>query len=342
MIPFAIPLLALTLGHVFSNAVRTLPAVAADVLARDLSITTQELAAITGAFPAAFALAMLPVGVALDRHGVRPVALTLLAIAALGAALAALAPSALTMLGAQVVLGFGCSGMMMCPMTFAARAMDAPRFGLWSGLIQTIGNSGMLLTASPLAWLIEAQGWRAGFWACLGIVAVAAAAVFLTVPHERPAAPAEPRGPLTAKLRGLLADAGEVLRFAADPRLRGLMALAFVSFGATLGVRGLWGGPWLMEVKGLPRIEAGHLLLGCTLALVAGPALAGWVVSRLGRVNRLLVIGHGVAAILVVALVAGYISGMLGCSCARGMCCSTATRTVVPAGCAGITAWHVR
>ena len=300
MSAFVLPLLALTLGHVFSNAVRTLPAVAADVLARDLDVTTQQLAAITGAFPAAFALAMLPVGVALDRHGVRPVALTLLAIAALGAALAALAPSAATMLGAQVVLGVGCSGMMMCPMTYAARAMSAQRFGLWSGVVQTVGNSGMLLTASPLAWLVEAQGWRAGFWACLGIVALAVAAVTLTVPRERPAAPAS---------RGLLADAGEVLRFAAEPRLRGLMALAAVSFGAVLGVRGLWGGPWLMEVKALPRIEAGHLLLGCTLALVAGPALAGWVVSRFGRVKRLLLLGHGAAALLIVALVAG---GTLG------------------------------
>ena len=120
--------------------------------------------------------------------------------------------------------------------------------------------------------------------------------MFLSVPRERPAAPAS---------RGLLADAGEVLRFAADPRLRGLMALAFVSFGATLGVRGLWGGPWLMEVKGLGRIEAGHLLLGCTVALVAGPVVAGAAASRFGEVKRLLVAGHAAAALLVVALVAG-------------------------------------
>ena len=77
------------------------------------------------------------------------------------------------MLLAQCVLGIGCSGMLMAPMTFAARTMDAPRFALWSGLVQAIGNSGMLLTASPLAWLVEASGWRAGFWACLGLAGLA-------------------------------------------------------------------------------------------------------------------------------------------------------------------------
>lgn len=292
MAPWLPALLALTGGHVFSNAVRTLPAVAADVLARDLGITTQQLAVITGAFPGAFALAMIPVGVALDRFGVKPVALLLLLIAACGAGLAALAPSAGTMLLAQCVLGVGCSGMLMAPMTFAARAMDAPRFALWSGLVQAIGNSGMLLTASPLAWLVEHAGWRWGFWACLGLAALAAAAVAILVPRERP----EPSG------RSLLGDAKEVVRIMGDPRLRGLFAIAFVSFGAVLGVRGLWGGPWLMEARGLDRVLAGHLLLGCTAALVLGPALAGWAVARTGAVRGLILAGHLAAALLICAL----------------------------------------
>ncbi|WP_191083107.1 MFS transporter [Roseococcus microcysteis] len=294
--PFVLPLLALTLGHVFSNAVRTLPAVAADVLAADLAITPETLAAITGAFPAAFALAMVPVGVALDRYGVRPVALWLLAIAGVGAALAALAPSAGTMLLAQIVLGAGCSGMLMAPMTHAAQVLDQKRFGLWSGLIQGIGNSGMLLSASPLAWLVEVAGWRAGFWACLGLGGVAFAAVALTL-RARP--------PLPQPGRTILGDTRAVLGFASSARLMGILALAFVSFGAVLGLRGLWGGPWLMEVKGMARIPAGHVLLLGTFMLVLGPALAGWVSSRLGRLPALLAAGHLLAALCILVLLAG-------------------------------------
>ena len=192
MNPIAVPLLALTLGHVFSNAVRTLPAVATDVLTRDLAISAETLAGITGAFPAAFAAAMIPVGVGLDRYGVKPVALTLMAIAVVGSALAALAPSAGSLLLAQIVLGIACSGMMMCPMTHAARAVPQAQFGLWAGMIQGLGNSGMLLTASPLAWLVEVSGWRAGFWACAVLAVIAWVAVFLTVRHERPVAAARP------------------------------------------------------------------------------------------------------------------------------------------------------
>lgn len=296
MNPIAVPLLALTLGHVFSNAVRTLPAVATDVLTRDLAISAETLAGITSAFPAAFAAVMIPVGVALDRYGVRPVALALLAIAAVGATIAALAPSASTLLLAQIVLGMGCSGMMMCPMTYAARAVPQAQFGLWAGLIQGFGNSGMILSASPLAWLIEVQGWRAGFWACAVLAIFAMTAVFLTVPRDPPA---------EAARRSIWENAREVMSFALSPRLRGLMALAFVSFGAVLGVRGLWGGPWLMEVKEMARVPAGNVLLACTFALVAGPALAGFVVSRIGRLRVLLLGGHLAAAGFILLFLAG-------------------------------------
>ena len=287
----------MAVGHVFSNAVRTLPAMASDVLGRDLLVTADQLAAITSAFPAAFALAMVPVGVALDRWGVRRTSLTLFCIAVVGAVLAALAPSARGMLLAQIVLGVGCSGMLMCPMTFAARTMPVARFALWSGIIQAVGNTGMLLSASPLALLIEAEGWRAGFAAAgvLGLVGMLLVALTVRLP-----APVR-QGPPGS----LWADAGQVLRLAASPALRGVMLMAFASFAVVLGLRGLWGGPWLMEVKGLSRVEAGNVLLAATVTLCFAPALAGVVDRWLGNRRWLLAGSHLATAALIVGLLAG-------------------------------------
>jgi predicted MFS family arabinose efflux permease len=304
----AVPILALTLGHVFSNAVRTLPAMAADVLSRDLGISAEALAALTGAFPAAFALAMVPVGVGLDRWGVRRTALVLLGIGVAGSVLAALAGGVGGMLLAQCVLGVGCAGALMCPMTYASRAMDTARFALWAGIIQAVGNSGMLLSASPLALLVEAEGWRAGFWASAGLAAIAFAAVAATVRQPPP-----PR----AGHRSVWQDTREILAIAASPRLRALMVLAFASFAVVLGVRGLWGGPWLMEVKGLTRVQAGNVMLLVAMALVAGPAIAGVVQRVVGRPILLLVGAHLAAAGLVFLLLAGGPGGWL--SAVRGV-----------------------
>ncbi|CAA9270924.1 MAG: Uncharacterized MFS-type transporter [uncultured Acetobacteraceae bacterium] len=299
----AVPILALTLGHVFSNAVRTLPAVAADVLATDLGLSAEGLAAVTAVFPASFALAMVPTGVALDRWGVRRTALVLLAIGATGAVLAALAGGVAGMLLAQAVLGVGCSGMLMCPVTFAARALPLPRFALWSGIIQAVGNTGMLLSASPLALLVEWRGWQAGFWASAGLAVLAWSAVALAV-QERPL-------PRETARRTVWQDAREVVILARSPALRPLMVFAFASFAAVLGVRGLWGGPWLMEVKGLGRVEAGNLLLLCTVALTFGPALAGVVDRLLGRRAALMAGSHALVALFILLMAAGGPGGPL-------------------------------
>ncbi|MBR0673441.1 MFS transporter [Roseomonas soli] len=274
---------------------------AADVLQRDLGVTADGLAALTGAFPAAFALAMLPVGVALDRYGVKPTALALLAIAAVGAVLGAAAGGPWSMLLGQVVLGIGCSGMLMCPVTYAAKNLPPQKFGLWGGVIQAFGNTGMLLSASPLALLVEHAGWRAGYIACALLAIGAAVAVSLVV--------REAQAPMQAR-RTLAEDLREILALSVSRELRAPIVIAFASFAAVLGVRGLWGGPWLMEVKGLARVPAGNVLLFCTFALIVGPALGGMLERRFQPVRRaLLAAGHLGAAAAILLMVAG---GALG------------------------------
>lgn len=343
----ALPILALCLGHIFSNAVRTLPAIAADVLIRDLGITAETLAQLTGAFPLAFAAVMVPVGIALDRHGVKRISLSLLAVAGGGAVLAAFATGAWSMLLAQVILGAGCSGMLMCPITFAARRLTPQQFAGWSGAILALGNTGMLLSASPLAWLIEAADWRAGFLACAAIAGVAFASVARLVPDDRPA---------TRVTRSLATDLRAVWRMATLPAIWPVLIVVFVSLAGMLGLRGLWGGPWLMEVKGLDRIAAGNLLLACTVALTLGPALAGMLLHAVGRAPLLLGLGHAGAGLFILLLLGGGPGGWLATLLGRPalgsgfdlvvlvgfgliisfqMVCFTLVRTAVPAEEAG-------
>jgi predicted MFS family arabinose efflux permease len=84
-----------------------------------------------------------------------------------------------------------------------------------------------------------------------------------------------------------------------------VVVFVFASFAAVLGLRGLWGGPWLMEVKGLSRIDAGNVLLVCTVALTIGPALAGLVLRRVGHGMALLAGSHLLCAGIILGLVAG-------------------------------------
>jgi predicted MFS family arabinose efflux permease len=186
--------------------------------------------------------------------------------------------------------------MLMCPMTLAAKQMSAARFGLWSGIILSIGNIGMLLSASPLAFVVELWGWRAGFWISAGFGAVVAIAVFLLVPKQ-PAAQADQSSPLS--------QMAEVVRIGLSRPLRGLIALSLVSLAASLVLRGLWGGPWLMQIKALSRIEAGNMLGLFTIALIAGPVLMGVFDRTVGHRREVLAASHCFAALLLALMAAG-------------------------------------
>ena len=299
-LPIAFPLVVLALGHTLSNLLRTLPAMSADVVARDIGTTAAHLGVLTGAYHLFFALGQIPVGVALDRLGVRSVSLCLFAITATGAIAAAFVRGPIGFSVTQALLGVGCCGMLLCPFTLAAKHLPPIRFAMWSGLILSIGNCGMLLSATPLAWLVEHHGWRASFVVSAVMAVVVGALVALLVPRTLHATD-RPALRLVLEFRGVLA-------LTLSPRLRGPVLLAFISLAAVLAVRGVWGGPWFMDVKGLTRIEAGNALIPLTMAMAIGPLIAGGIDRLTGARRALLAGGHlaaGFMLLIVIALVPG-------------------------------------
>ena len=289
-------LLALACGHMLSTLLRTIPAISLDLMAADFATPPQTLASLTSIYHFAFAASQIPVGAAMDRFGVRPVSLSLLIGTIIGALASGLATGPESFLFGQFLLGVATSGMLMCPMTLAAKQLSSARFGLWSGIILSIGNIGMLLSSSPLAFAVEHWGWRAGFWISAGAGVVVALAVYALVPNQA-AAHADRSSPLS--------QMASVLRIGLSRPLRGLIAISLVSLAASLVLRGLWGGPWLMEVKGLSRIEAGNELGLFTIALIVGPLLIGIFDRKFGHRREVLAATHALAALLLALMAAG-------------------------------------
>src|SRR6202171_703944 len=84
-------LLALAFGHMLSTSLRTIPALSLDLMAADFGTLPQTLASLTSIYHFAFAASQIPVGAAMDRFGVRPVSLSLLAGTIVGAMASAFA-----------------------------------------------------------------------------------------------------------------------------------------------------------------------------------------------------------------------------------------------------------
>ena len=279
-----------------STCLRTLPGISLDLMAADFTTAPQTLASLIAIYHFSFAALQIPVGAAIDRFGVRPVSLILFLGTIVGALASGLASGTASFVFAQLLIGVSTSGMFMCPMTLAAKQVSPERFGLWSGAVLSIGNTGMLLSSSPLAYVIEHDGWRAGFLISAAIGGVIAAAVFALVPKQ----PAEHKEQASA-----LSQMAEVLRIGLSRPMRGIIALSLVSLASTLVLRGVWGGPWLMEVKGLTRIQAGNQLGIFTLALIVAPFCAGIIDRRFGHRRMILAGGHLLGALCLALMALG-------------------------------------
>ncbi|MBR1218909.1 MFS transporter [Bradyrhizobium sp. U87765 SZCCT0131] len=295
------PIVVLACGHMLSNMVRTLPAVSIDLIAADFHADPAAIGSLAGAYHFAFAASQIPLGVALDRFSVRTVSLSLLIATMLGATFAAFTQTPLAFCIAQILLGIATSGMLLCPVTYAARRLPAAKFGMWTGIILSLGNCGMILSASPLAWLVDRTGWRGGFVVAAGMAIVIALMVSVVVKRDH----------TDAAPRRVLDEALGVFRLGFSRPLRGVIVLAFFSLAITLVLRGVWGGPWLMNVKGQSRFDAGQVLLAFTLSMIVGPLLIGVIDRRLGQRRALVIVCHTLAALALVAMACGGPGGLL-------------------------------
>ncbi|MFB2532088.1 MFS transporter [Paracoccus sp. p4-l81] len=278
----------LVLGYVLSQFYRAFLAVLTPTLERELGVGAEDLAVSSGLWFVAFALMQIPVGWALDRFGPARTVAVLLAIGgAGGAAVFALASGPWSIHIAMVLIGIGCSPVLMGSYYIFARAYPPALFGTLAGVVVGIGSLGNILGAAPLVWVIKAAGWRETLWG-LAVVTLAVAALtrlWVRDPAPLPRDGSVPQG----RLRDVLAL----------PALWAILPLLSVNYAAVAAIRGLWAAPYLDRVHGADSAMIGWATLAMGLAMVAGSFLMGPLAKRLGGLKRaVLIVNAGLLLVL--------------------------------------------
>lgn len=291
----------LLLAYVLSQFYRAFLAVLAPVLGSGLEdgigATPADLARASGLWFLAFAVMQVPVGWALDRIGPRRLTAGLLGVAGgCGALVFALAqgPGAIDL--AMVLIGIGCSPVLMASYYIFARVYPAAIFGTLAGAMIGTGTLGNLAASMPLAFAVEVFGWRGALMVLAGVTVVVALALWRFV-TDPPAAP-------VTEARGALID---LLRL---PALWLILPIAMVNYAPSAGIRGLWAGPYLSDVFGLDTGGIGLMTLLMGVAMVVGNFAYG-PLDRLVGSRKWVVLGGNLAgAACLLALWAFPGSGM--------------------------------
>ena len=263
-------LLALAGAFTLSQAFRTVASIMGPPLALELSLSPQELGLWAAAFHFAFGAMQLVMGVSIDLFGVRRTIVAAFPMAVLGAVLSATADSFSMLLAGQFLIGTGCAPAFLVCTVFIARHFHNDRFTSISGLIMSIASVGVLATATPMAWLIEASSWRWAFGTLAVLAAVAWASIWWLV-HE----PAVRGGTSDSCRLSPWASLREMLLLFKLPHTLGLIAYASVVYASFITLRGLWLGPLLIERHGMSLVQSGNVALVMTLTSMISPAIFG-------------------------------------------------------------------
>ena len=265
-------LFALTTAFALSQAWRTVAAIMAAPLQADFHLSAQALGLFAGAFHFAFGVMQLFMGIGIDLHGVRRTVLVAFPVAIVGSVVSSMASSFHMLLLGQILIGMGCAPAFLVCTVFISRHFPAGRFAAVSGITLGLGGIGMLVTGTPLAWLIEATSWRMGF-AVLGVMALLAWLLIWRLVHEPAPEPMQLESALPKEtVRQAFAKFGGLFLL---PQTLGIVLLSSVGYASFITLRGLWLGPLLIERHDFSLVQSGNVALVMSLASLIGSPLFG-------------------------------------------------------------------
>lgn len=261
-----------------SQFYRVSNAVIAPNLIQDLSLDAETLGILGGAFFYSFALLQIPMGPMLDRMGPRMIMTFSSWIGALGAFLFAFGTSFQTALLGRILIGAGMSSMLMGSFKTFTLRYPPEKFATLVGIISSIGTLGNILAASPLAYLTSTIGWRNTFLIAGGITILLGFLIFWILKGEKikdeKALPFSENKPEIGIFQSFRIILGSLAFWQFG-------AVAFFRYGIFVSLQGLWLGPYLIYIKGLSPIQAGHILIMLAIGVTLGGPIGGYLSDRI-------------------------------------------------------------
>ncbi len=281
----------LAAGYLLVYFHRVSPAVVAPELMKAFGISGSVMGILASAYFYPYAAMQLPVGLLSDSLGPRKTVTTFLFIAGLGAMLFGIAPSIKIAIFARVLVGLGVAALFVPTMKILAEWFRVREFATMTGILMAVGGIGWLSAATPLAILTDHLGWRMSF-ILIGCATLAIAILAWAVVRNRPedmgwpriADAASPEEPTLGLLEG-------VKHVISEKFFWPLALWFFFTYGTVIGFGGLWGGPYLMEVHGLTKTQAGNVLTMIAVGMIVGSPFLGWLSDKVFCARKPVMVG---------------------------------------------------
>lgn len=283
----------LAFGYLLVYFHRLCPAVVAVDMQTDLKTGGALLGFLAAAYFYPYALMQIPSGLLSDSWGPRKTITVFFTLAGAASIFLGLVESTGWAIVARGLVGLGVAMLFVPTMKVLTHWFPTAQFARMTGILMAVGGMGAYSASRPLAWLSDQIGWRGSFVAIGVATLLMAAAIGLLVRNtpEDMGLPAvnPPEGDNNGEPPGIGLARGLQMVLASGP-FWVLAAWFFFSFGIFFSFGGLWGGPYLMQVYGFEKAEAGNILGMLALAMIVGGPFLSWLSDKVLRSRKKVIV----------------------------------------------------
>lgn len=232
-----------------------------------------------------YAAVQPPVGMLSDTIGPRRVIAVFALIAGAGTVVFATAPDMRIAALGRALVGIGVGGIFVPGVKIFSRWYRATEFAGVTGIFLAMGNAGNLAASLPLTYLVLLLGWRHSFLG-IGMLSLLLAFLGWLVLRDRP----EEKGWESPSGKGEISSVQGLQGTPFPERLRlvltsssfWMVTLSYFFYGgSSLTFQGLWAIPFLMDIHGFTRVQAGSLLMLMPVGFIIGSPILGHLADKL-------------------------------------------------------------
>lgn len=271
----------LAFGYILVYFHRLCPAVVAEDMRRDLEAGGGLLGLLGSAYFYPYALMQIPAGLLSDSWGPRKTITLFFCVAFIGSVVLGAAPNVYVAIAGRTLVGIGVAMLFVPTLKVLAEWFRIKEFAMMTGILMAMGGIGSYTAAAPLAYISTWIGWRQSFVLVGAFTLVLGGLVWAFV-RDRPSAMGWP-SPAADSSSGPaepISLGNGIRKVLSEPRFWPLASWFFFTCAIFFSFIGLWGGPYLMQVYGLTKAQAGHILSLAAMGMIAGSPLLSWLSNQ--------------------------------------------------------------
>lgn len=262
---------ATALFYLYQYVLRVSPGVMVTELRTEFHMTAEQFASLGAFYLYAYSFLQIPLGVIIDRIGVRKTVLSSVVLCIIGAFLLAYSHALWEVQVSRLLIGAGSACAFMASLKVAADSLPPTKRGLLVGATLTAGTMGALATGKLLVTLLDTVGWRQSILtvAFIGILLFAVLLFLLRLPKQTLSAS------VSFKLLG-----SQIAEIAKNRTVMTYAILAIGVYTPLSVLAELWGTAFLMQKYQLSRADAAQTTMMMFLGLAIGSLLLPWICEK--------------------------------------------------------------